>query len=101
MFIAFFCVVLALQIYLYVCVDNKKITKSKTFITLMILGVYFLLPFIINFAIKQNKVVSDPNYIETNCLLPVVSLFVGLWLFGFVLTVITAFIYSVYKKISK
>ena len=101
MIIIFFILITLLQIYLYRRVDNKKLNKNKSFVTFVILCVYFLFPFIMNFIIEQKEVVSNSNYIETKCLLPIVSLFLGLWIFGLIITIITATFYFIYKKIEQ
>lgn len=99
MIIIFFLLITVLQIYLYKCVDNKKLNKSKSFVTLVILLIYFLFPFIMNLIIEKKEAMPNSNYIETKkCLLPLVSLFLGLWIVGLILTIITSIFYTLYKK---
>ncbi|MEW5675799.1 hypothetical protein ABGT15_05760 [Flavobacterium enshiense] len=89
-----------LQFILYIRIDSNKIKKSKSFITIIILFIYFLFPFLINFLQNQREVISDSKYIETKCLLPVVSLFLGLWIMGLIITLITSIFYIIYRGIS-
>lgn len=78
-----------LQILLYLHTDTKKVRYGKLYVFLAILVTYFCIPFVVDYF--------SPN--KNGCLLPVISMFCGIWIIGICFTCITHLLYMAFKKI--
>ncbi|POS00562.1 hypothetical protein Q361_1593 [Flavobacterium croceum DSM 17960] len=81
-----------IQLILYIKIDSNKLKVKKSIILILALLIYFLIPFIINFL----QPIKNPK-----CLLPIVSLFLGIWIVGLILTLSVEILYFIYRKLKK